>query len=83
MNDGSVSTAQEIESPIAPSGLEEPEEHQTLSEHQFAKKICGSKDRFVLFLILGLTVLLYLGSLPKEFTNWDDQEYVVKNPFIR
>jgi protein O-mannosyl-transferase len=30
-----------------------------------------------------LTFLLYLGSLPKEFTNWDDGEYIVNNRLIR
>jgi tetratricopeptide (TPR) repeat protein len=30
-----------------------------------------------------VTFLLYLGSLPKEFTNWDDGEYITSNPLIR
>ncbi len=30
-----------------------------------------------------LVVLLYLGSLPKEFTNWDDNQYIAENPDIR
>jgi tetratricopeptide (TPR) repeat protein len=30
-----------------------------------------------------LTFSLYLGSLPKEFTNWDDGEYITQNPLIQ
>ncbi len=33
--------------------------------------------------ILLVTFLLYLFSLPKEFTNWDDPEYILNNPLIR
>ncbi|MEW5977045.1 MAG: tetratricopeptide repeat protein [Acidobacteriota bacterium] len=40
-------------------------------------------DRWLLALLLLATFLLYLGSLPKEFTNWDDGTYVVNNPLIR
>ncbi|MFN8007207.1 MAG: tetratricopeptide repeat protein [Terriglobia bacterium] len=37
----------------------------------------------VLFAILLFTFGLYLFSLPKEFTNWDDPEYILNNPLIR
>jgi hypothetical protein len=37
----------------------------------------------VLGAILLVTFLLYLFSLPKEFTNWDDPEYILSNPLIR
>jgi tetratricopeptide (TPR) repeat protein len=30
-----------------------------------------------------LVIILYLGSLPKEFTNWDDDRYIAENPSIR
>ncbi len=39
------------------------------------------------WLILVCTVLisagLYLTTFPREFTNWDDPEYIVNNPLIR
>jgi protein O-mannosyl-transferase len=34
-------------------------------------------------LVALLTFWLYLGSLPKEFTNWDDGQYITNNPLIR
>jgi len=40
-------------------------------------------DRAYLGVVVMLTFLLYLGSLPKEFTNWDDGEYITGNPIIR
>ncbi len=42
-----------------------------------------SRDLWILSLILVVSFLLYLGSLPKEFTNWDDQEYITSNRLIR
>ena len=42
------------------------------------------KDQYGgLGVILLVTFLLYLFSLPKEFTNWDDPEYILNNPLIR
>src|SRR5688572_7988669 len=41
------------------------------------------QDFWIVSGILALTFLLYLGSLPKQFTNWDDAEYIVNNPLIR
>ncbi|OVE81339.1 hypothetical protein BVY03_03910 [bacterium K02(2017)] len=41
------------------------------------------KSLFLLFLIILLTVLIYLPSLDHEFTNWDDPTYVVYNPYIK
>ena len=46
-------------------------------------KLKVNSDLWYLGLILVVTFLLYLGSLPKEFTNWDDGEYITSNPFIR
>src|SRR5439155_14527445 len=46
-------------------------------------KIRSSRHLWYLSLILVVTFLLYLGSLPKEFTNWDDGEYITSNPLIR
>jgi tetratricopeptide (TPR) repeat protein len=40
-------------------------------------------DRAYLGIVVVLTFLLYLGSLPKEFTNWDDGEYITGNSIIR
>ncbi len=36
----------------------------------------------VLVAILLATIALYLGSLPKEYTNWDDPTYITENPLI-
>jgi protein O-mannosyl-transferase len=47
------------------------------------KSLRADRDFWLLGLILCATFLLYLGSLPKDFTNWDDGEYVVNNPLIR
>ena len=33
--------------------------------------------------ILLAAVTIYLGSLPKEYTNWDDPTYITENPLIR
>jgi len=46
-------------------------------------KLKVNSDLWYLGLILVVTFLLYLGSLPKEFTNWDDGEYITSNPLIR
>src|SRR5215510_5548997 len=47
-------------------------------------KRCVSKAEWsFLGLVVLLTFLLYLGSLPKEFTNWDDGQYITNNPLIR
>jgi tetratricopeptide (TPR) repeat protein len=40
-------------------------------------------DGSFLGLVVLLTFLLYLGSLPKEFTNWDDGQYITDNLLIR
>ncbi len=37
----------------------------------------------LLFAILLFSAGIYLGSLPRDFTNWDDPEYIVNNPLIR
>src|SRR5215831_11988117 len=47
------------------------------------KKDRRRSDWIYLGLAMALTFSLYLGSLPKEFTNWDDGEYVTHNPLIR
>jgi tetratricopeptide (TPR) repeat protein len=48
------------------------------------EKIKSNREDFIfLSLIVLLTFLLYLGSLPKEFTNWDDGEYITNNALIR
>ena len=46
-------------------------------------KLRSDLDLWCVGLILVVTFLLYLGSLPKEFTNWDDGEYITSNPLIR
>jgi Tfp pilus assembly protein PilF len=38
--------------------------------------------RAYLLLLLFITITLYSNTLPKNFTNWDDPEYVVDNPWI-
>lgn len=56
-----------------------------------ASFLCEPKARFLrlfdqygaLGVILLVTFLLYLCSLPKQFTNWDDPEYILNNPLIR
>lgn len=37
----------------------------------------------ILLSTLLISVGLYLSTFPREFTNWDDPEYIVNNPLIR
>jgi protein O-mannosyl-transferase len=55
-----------------------------MTEFLFGKaaKLCKAEWSYLGFVVL-LTFLLYLGSLPKEFTNWDDGQYITNNPLIR
>jgi hypothetical protein len=41
------------------------------------------QDLIILALVLALTMALYSGSFPKEFTNWDDPKYITENPLIQ
>jgi tetratricopeptide (TPR) repeat protein len=41
------------------------------------------QETSLLIFLLLLTFLLHLGSLPKEFTNWDDGVYITRNPWIQ
>ncbi len=54
-----------------------------MSLETIKRKAAFHKDFWILFAILGVTFVLYLNSFPKEFTNWDDPEYVVTNSLIR
>ena len=40
-------------------------------------------DWLILLCILLISCGLYLSTFPREFTNWDDPEYIVNNPLIR
>jgi protein O-mannosyl-transferase len=40
-------------------------------------------DWLILFSALLISCGLYLSTFPREFTNWDDPEYIVNNPLIR
>jgi protein O-mannosyl-transferase len=42
-----------------------------------------SKSMILIALILILTFIIYLPSLKNNFTNWDDPNYVYKNPVIQ
>src|SRR5437773_10699691 len=55
----------------------------TMSVRSNDGKLRSGLDLWCVGLILVVTFLLYLGSLPKEFTNWDDGEYITSNPLIR
>jgi protein O-mannosyl-transferase len=48
-----------------------------------SKRFVNKAEWSFLGLVVLLTFLLYLGSLPKEFTNWDDGQYITSNPLIR
>lgn len=51
-----------------------------------AKTGTGRKFRVEAWLLLAILIAsaaLYLSSIPKEFTNWDDPEYILNNPLIR
>jgi hypothetical protein len=52
--------------------------------HTQSRQAAGSKlDWFVLLSILLISCGLYLSTFPREFTNWDDPEYIVNNSLIR
>ena len=40
-------------------------------------------DWLILLSTLLISCGLYLSTFPREFTNWDDPEYIVNNPLIR
>ena len=40
-------------------------------------------DALILVLSFLLVVIIYSASVPKDFTNWDDPQYIVNNPLIR
>jgi protein O-mannosyl-transferase len=40
-------------------------------------------DWLILLSVLLISGGLYLSTFPREFTNWDDPEYIVNNPLIR
>jgi protein O-mannosyl-transferase len=42
----------------------------------------GKHSRFVFFGVLIITALIFSGSLKLEWTNWDDDLYVYKNPVV-
>ncbi|MGH9424735.1 MAG: hypothetical protein ACRD2L_00270, partial [Terriglobia bacterium] len=72
-------------------------DHELTSEQSESQAIFPAEPRSTLdpvvkvsrldWLILLSAVLisggLYLSSFPREFTNWDDPEYIVNNPLIR
>jgi len=41
------------------------------------------KSTFFLLAPILLVVAIYSASIPKEFTNWDDPQYILNNPLIR
>ncbi len=41
------------------------------------------KSRLFLLVPFFLVVVIYSASFPKEFTNWDDPQYILNNPLIR
>jgi tetratricopeptide (TPR) repeat protein len=50
---------------------------------QVRRRNFSKVDCWILSAITALTLGLYLSSFPKEFTNWDDPEYIINNPLIR
>jgi tetratricopeptide (TPR) repeat protein len=49
----------------------------------FTEKPLVRRDLWPLLLILVVTAGLFSSALPREFTNWDDPEYIVNNPLIQ
>ncbi len=41
------------------------------------------KNNLLILVIVVITSFVYLPSINNNFTNWDDQKYVVENPFIK
>jgi protein O-mannosyl-transferase len=55
------------------------EQRSTLDSELKVSKL----DWLILLSTLLISVGLYLSTFPREFTNWDDPEYIVNNPLIR
>lgn len=41
------------------------------------------KESIIASLVAAVTFMVFLPSLRNEFVNWDDNDYVYKNDFIR
>ncbi|HEX2523978.1 MAG TPA: hypothetical protein VHP35_17845, partial [Terriglobia bacterium] len=69
------------------STLENSESKRPLVTEQINRldlevKVCRT-DWLILVCTLLISAGLYLTTFPREFTNWDDPEYIVNNPLIR
>lgn len=51
-------------------------------QHAVTKHALNKKNGIILFILLGITFLAFLPSLQAEFNNWDDDLYVVDNPYL-
>jgi tetratricopeptide (TPR) repeat protein len=73
--------------PYQESTLDNRESAETLVAEQITPldsevKVC-KLDWLILVCTLLISAGLYLTTFPREFTNWDDPEYIVNNPLIR
>jgi hypothetical protein len=45
--------------------------------------LSSTKALAIAFSVAALTIIIYLPVLHNDFVNWDDDEYIYKNPYIQ
>ena len=64
-------------------GMMQLEDAPVVESSRIPAKPAKSREGWRLTLVMLITLAVYLACLPKDFTNWDDPEYVLSNPLIR
>ena len=58
-------------------------ERKVQTKGQKPQTAISNKQYIYIFILIAITALLFSNALGNHFTNWDDDDYVTKNPYIQ